>query len=205
MFNYFSTLKESAWSLHNHKYIQWELQHIITSMQKKSFQKDHTGKNKIWSWTSHKTAKHYSTNMRKQHGYLNSHWFLLLSLDLLFLDLLLSVLVSLHMHFFPDISLCSAVPSPALFFSSLVAKYFAFHCLHNEWACHWKQVSETKSIKASVKPRTLFTITGILISTTIQFLGAIFRTGSIIGRVYISNSILYLIYKAWISQVYYGT
>lgn len=42
-----------------------------------------------------------------------------------------------------------------------------------------KQVSETKSIKASVKAKTLFSITGILISTSIHFSGATFKRGII--------------------------
>lgn len=66
----------------------------------------------------------------------------------------------------------------------------------------WKQVSETKSIKALVKHTTSFTTTGLLISTSIRFLGAIFRTGSIMGIIYISNSLLCLILEARISQVY---
>lgn len=40
---------------------------------------------------NHEAANRYSTDMRKQRCYLNSHWFLLLSLHLLFLDLFLSL------------------------------------------------------------------------------------------------------------------
>lgn len=90
---------------------------------------------------NHETAKHYSTDMKKQH-YLNSHWFLCCLCISSFWIFFFPSLFPFRCIFFPDFSFCSAVLSPALFFSSLVAKHFAFHCLHNEWDCH-----ESKCLK----------------------------------------------------------
>lgn len=57
----------------------------MTSMQKRSFSKDHICKNKIFAWTKWKNQT--ILIMRKQHCCLNPYWFLSLSLYLLFLSL----------------------------------------------------------------------------------------------------------------------